>query len=95
MPNFFSEEIRSEIASILREVLLEDLTARNDHADEPLLTAEELADRLRVALSWVYEASRRGDLPTVRIGRYIRFRLSAVLAGQAPNQVKKVGSRDK
>jgi hypothetical protein len=44
-----------------------------------LLTAEELAERLRVPASWIREQTRSraldGDpLPHLRLGRYIRFR---------------------
>lgn len=44
-----------------------------------LLTAEELAERLRVPASWVREQTRfralEGDpLPHLRLGRYVRFR---------------------
>lgn len=46
-----------------------------------LLTAQELAERLRVPESWV-RARTRGRafdrLPVVRLGRYTRFRWSAV-----------------
>ena len=43
-----------------------------------LLTVEELAERLRVPVSWVREQTRsrslQGDpLPHLRLGRYIRF----------------------
>ena len=38
-----------------------------------LLTADEVAGRLRVPRSWVYRAAREGDLPSVRCGRYRRF----------------------
>jgi hypothetical protein len=43
-----------------------------------LLTAEELAERLRVPASWIREQTRsrslQGDpLPHLRLGRYIRF----------------------
>jgi excisionase family DNA binding protein len=47
-----------------------------------LLTPEDLADRLKVPLSWVYEQSRQGNIPTHRIGRYIRFDLHEVIASQ-------------
>jgi hypothetical protein len=52
-----------------------------------LLTAEELAKRLRVPASWVREQTRsrslQGDpLPHLRLGRYIRFQWgSAELEG--------------
>lgn len=38
-----------------------------------LLTADEVAERLRVPKTWVYRAAREGDLPSVRCGRYRRF----------------------
>jgi excisionase family DNA binding protein len=43
-----------------------------------LLTAEQVADKLGVPKSWVYEQSRRGAIPTVTLGRYRRFRLEAI-----------------
>ncbi len=39
-----------------------------------LLTAEEVAVKLAVPVSWVYRAARAGELPSVRLGRYVRFR---------------------
>jgi excisionase family DNA binding protein len=48
----------------------------------PLLTPDELAAELKVPVSWVYEQSRQGKIPTHRIGRYIRFDLSEVLTSQ-------------
>lgn len=44
-----------------------------------ILTPEELAERLKVKVNWVYEKSRtRGKhggapLPCLRMGRYLRF----------------------
>jgi excisionase family DNA binding protein len=52
-------------------------TSRPEH-DEPLLTAAEVASVLRVTQDWVYAASRRDGLPHVRLGRYVRFRRSAI-----------------
>lgn len=45
-----------------------------NHAD--LLTPDELAARLKVPRSWVYEKTRarsRDPLPVMRIGKYMRF----------------------
>jgi len=47
---------------------------------DSLLTAKEVADLLGVATSWVYEQSRRGQIPTVRLGRYRRYRREAIEA---------------
>lgn len=43
-----------------------------------LLTAVEVAERLRVTKFWVYAEVRAGRLPHVRLGRYVRFRAGAI-----------------
>jgi excisionase family DNA binding protein len=45
---------------------------------ERLLTAAQLAERWQVPKSHIYRLSRRGDVPTVRLGRYFRYRLDAI-----------------
>lgn len=47
---------------------------------ERLMTAPEVADLLAVPESWVREAARSGAIPHHKIGRYVRFRESDVLA---------------
>lgn len=42
----------------------------------PLLTADEVAEILRVPRSWVY--SHLSELPVIRLGRYVRFRRSEI-----------------
>lgn len=46
---------------------------------ERLLTAAEIAELLAVPVSWVREQSRTGDIPHVRLGRYVRFDEQAVI----------------
>jgi excisionase family DNA binding protein len=41
--------------------------------NERLLLPEEVADRLQVGVKWVYAAAQRGDLPHIKVGRYVRF----------------------
>ena len=72
----FLEAIRHVVREEVNEAL-----SQNGHEKE-LLTPEDLAERLKVPLSWVYEQSRQGNLPTHRLGRYIRFDLQEVLASQ-------------
>lgn len=45
-----------------------------------LLTAEDVADRLAVPVSWVRESTRSGAMPVVRLGRYCRYDEADVLA---------------
>ena len=41
-----------------------------------LLTVDEVAAILRVPKSWVY--AHLSDLPTIRLGRYVRFKRSDI-----------------
>jgi len=75
-----------QIRAVVREEIKAALNG-NGHAKQ-LLTPKELAEKLmltgrkdgeKVCISWVYEQSRQGNIPTHRIGRYIRFDLEEVL----------------
>jgi len=48
------------------------------HAALLLLTAEDLATRWQVSKAQVYRLARDGQIPTVSIGRYYRFRPEAI-----------------
>jgi len=45
---------------------------------EKLLTAGDLAKHLNLPESWVRTEERLGRIPSVRLGKYVRFRLSEV-----------------
>ena len=42
-------------------------------ADTALLDAKAMAERLQVPESWLRESARRGRVPCVYVGRYMRF----------------------
>jgi excisionase family DNA binding protein len=44
-----------------------------------LMTAGEVATLLRVTKAWVYTQTRARQIPHVSLGRYVRYRRSAVL----------------
>jgi excisionase family DNA binding protein len=54
--------------------------------DVGLLTAGDVAALLGVPKSWVYAQSREGRLPTVRLGRYYRYRRAAIAAWLAEQE---------
>jgi excisionase family DNA binding protein len=70
--------VDNDLLEAIRAIIREEIKQN----DEWLLDPEELAERLKVPVSWVYEQSRTGKIPTVRIGRYVRFKLSDVLKSQ-------------
>jgi excisionase family DNA binding protein len=45
-----------------------------------LLTAQDVAAMLGVPPSWVYSQTRAGAIPTVRLGRYYRYRHEVIEA---------------
>jgi excisionase family DNA binding protein len=45
-----------------------------------LLTAEQLSARWQVPKSHVWRLARNGAIPTVRLGRYMRFRIDSIEA---------------
>jgi excisionase family DNA binding protein len=47
---------------------------------EAVMTAREVATLLRVTPGWIYAATRRNQIPHVRLGRYVRYRRSAIEA---------------
>jgi excisionase family DNA binding protein len=70
----------------LRELMREELKGARTASTLTLLTPEELAAQMKIPVSWVYEQSRQGNIPTHRIGRYIRFDLEEVLRSQHKKQ---------
>ena len=70
----------------IRQAVREEIQAADDgHKESGLLTPEELAEKLKIPVSWVYEQSRQKKIPTHRLGRYIRFDLREVLESQKKN----------
>lgn len=51
---------------------------------EPLLTAAEIAPILRVTVPTIYRWADDGTIPSVKIGKTIRFRRSEIEALLAP-----------
>ena len=78
-------QIPSVLAFLSARLLAEGGSSRRcEHSGESardagnLLTAGKLAERLGVPESWVRTEERAGRIPSVRLGKYVRFKLSAV-----------------
>jgi excisionase family DNA binding protein len=70
-----------------RGIVREEIAAANAAGSKELLEPEQLAARLKVPITWVYEQSRQNKIPTHRIGRYIRFNLDEVLESQKNKEI--------
>lgn len=54
------------------------LSCETGHSFEPLLTAEEAAVHLRIHTKTLQKLARTGSVPSIRMGKYWRFHLSAL-----------------
>ncbi|MDZ4660764.1 MAG: helix-turn-helix domain-containing protein [Pseudomonadota bacterium] len=43
-----------------------------------LITPDNLSELLQVPKSWIYENAKSGKIPSIRLGKYVRFDLDAV-----------------
>ena len=73
------------------EIIQDAQLVRLEPAD--LLTPVELASRLKVPKSWVFEQTRdrtkirnKNPLPCIRLGKYLRFSWVAVCAWMSENR---------
>jgi hypothetical protein len=46
--------------------------------EEPLLTAEQIGERMNTPATWFLEQARKDAIPHVKLGKYVRFRFSEV-----------------
>jgi excisionase family DNA binding protein len=61
--------------------------------NEPLLTAEQVAELIGMRTDYVYELSRRGRIPTITFGRTRRYRREAIEAWLAEIERGSLGGR--
>jgi excisionase family DNA binding protein len=68
------------------------MTSNSSISGDSLLYAKDVADLLQIKLCTVYEMTRNGTLPCVRVGsRIVRFRRSSIEQWLADNES---GGRD-
>jgi excisionase family DNA binding protein len=77
-----SASLELAFGELLRRIIREEIQVLQDARAGELLTPDELAAALKVPVSWVYEQSRQHNIPTRRLGRYIRFKLQEVIESQ-------------
>jgi excisionase family DNA binding protein len=54
----------------------------------PMHTVEQVAEALQVPVAQVYALARRGELPSVQVGKYVRFPVEALKAWQAGQGIR-------
>jgi excisionase family DNA binding protein len=68
----------SETSIAIPNGVIDSIFASADDRFEPLLTADEAAEYLRIHVKTLQKMAREGKVPCVRMGKYWRFRLSAL-----------------
>jgi excisionase family DNA binding protein len=66
------------MAALAAAMLAEPSAAPPEHPAPAWLTIREVAERLKLAPSYVYQLARRGDLPHVKRGKYVRVPADAL-----------------
>lgn len=57
---------------------MNDPTQTRTIASERLLNAEEVAHHVGMTPNWIYSETRKGRIPHLKLGRYRRYRASAI-----------------
>jgi predicted DNA-binding transcriptional regulator AlpA len=76
------QTLPSHFPRVLHAALQSAATAEERRSEISLLTVYEVAERLQVPVSWVYQRTRRHgpeQLPHFKIGKYLRFEEHALL----------------
>lgn len=48
---------------------------------DEMLTADDVAKRLKITAKQVYALAKTGEMPSFKVGRYVRFCWSDIVAG--------------
>jgi excisionase family DNA binding protein len=66
-----------------------ELHVKDSRVSKRLYTVQEAATKLSLHPSWLYERTRKNEIPCRRFGKYIRFTnddIEAIIASGATNQ---------
>ena len=63
-----------------RELAPSESLAGTPTCNNEILDAQGMQERTGIPSSWWLEAARRGDVPHIRAGKYVRFDVAAALA---------------
>ena len=73
LPDDLAALIAAEVATALKPLL----SARKA-TEDPILDPDQLAAYLGVTRGWVYEAASQKTIPYAKVGKFLRFRKSAI-----------------
>ncbi len=65
--------LESWLRTLIREEVRTASSQNGHHEGDLLLSAKQAAKRWDIPISWIRDMARRGELPYVKLGHYIRF----------------------
>ncbi len=65
-------------AGLQARLLMQGVRGRRDEEHEALLEAKDVAAWLGVKEDYVRDLGRKGEIPTVKIGKYVRFERDSI-----------------
>ena len=72
-PSLLGEALLQAIRQAVREEIQAASSQNGNHKEGQLLDVEEAAKRWSVPKSWISDMARRGEIPCVHLGHYVRF----------------------
>lgn len=72
--NIFSDPFRFELEEIVERAIKKALNGYGHQDGDRLLDAKQAAKRWSIPESWIRDMARKGELPCVRLGHYLRFK---------------------
>ena len=73
-----------EFRELIRQEIAAGAGITNGHTKP--LTATELAEVLKLNKATIYQRVKAGEIPYLKVGRFLRFNLQAVLDSQKKNE---------
>ena len=72
--NILGDALLGAIRQAVREEFQALMGQNGHHEVDTLISADTAAKRWEVPETWIEEKARRGELPCVKLGHYLRFR---------------------
>lgn len=70
------EKIAAKVVEQIKPLLNRNVKERVE--DDPIFTVESLAKYLQVSEQWVYERVQFKEIPYIKVGKFLRFKRSAI-----------------
>lgn len=71
-------EVITAIAKKVADTMKPNIATRKAENQDAILTPKQLANHLQTSRQWVYERVSLGEIPHIKVGKYLRFKKSDI-----------------